>query len=87
MDENLAAMIVSLPLALEEFVRQRVATGQSKSADEVVCEGLRLLREQEAWKSEARKKIDQGWEEARSSQLLTPEQVRQELADRKALDV
>jgi putative addiction module CopG family antidote len=82
-DEKLIAMIVSLPSSLEEFVRQRVATGQSKSADEVVCEGLRLLREQETWKSEARTKIDEGWEESRSSQLLTPEQVQQELADRK----
>ena len=76
-------MNVSLPSSLEEFVRQRVSAGEFKSPDEVVCEGLRLLQDQQNWKSEARQKIDAGWEEPKSGQLLTPEEVRQELAVRK----
>jgi putative addiction module CopG family antidote len=76
-------MNVSLPTSLEEFVRERVTAGEFKSPDEVVCEGLRLLQDQERWKAEARQKIDAGWEEAKTGQLLTPEEVRQELAARK----
>ena len=78
------AMTVSLPALLEEFVRRKVVTGEFHSADEVVCEGLRLLQKQEAWKGEARQKIDVGWEQARSGQLRTPEQSREILAERKA---
>jgi len=44
---------------------------------------LRLLQDQENWKAEARQKIDTGWDQAKSGQLLTPEDVRQELAARK----
>jgi putative addiction module CopG family antidote len=81
--ENSRVMNVSLPSAMEEFVRQRVAAGQFQSPDEVVCEGLRLLKENEAWKADARQKIDLGWEEAKAGQLLTLEEVREELAARK----
>jgi antitoxin ParD1/3/4 len=38
---------VSLTPELEEFVRQRVATGRYQTASEVVREGLRLLENQE----------------------------------------
>ena len=77
-------MTVSLPTLLEEFVRRKVVAGEFHSADEVVCEGLRLLQEQEAWKGEARQKIDVGWKQAKSGQLHTPEQARENLAERKA---
>ncbi len=80
---NCQPMNVSLPSSLEEFVRQRVTAGEFKSPDEVVCEGLRLLQDQEHWKVDARQKINVGWEEAKSGQLLTPEEVRKELAVRK----
>jgi len=76
-------MNVSLPIPLEDFVRSKVAGGEFQSADEVVCEGLRLLQRQEQWKAEARSKIDLGWEQAKSGQLLTAEQVRNELTERK----
>jgi len=77
-------MTVSLPALLEEFVRRKVVAGEFHSADEVVCEGLRLLQEQEAWKGETRHKIDVGWEQAKSGQLRTPEQSREILVERKA---
>jgi len=76
-------MNVSLPLPLEEFIRQRVAAGEFQSPDEVVCEGLRLLQRRETWLLEAREKIDAGWQEAKVGQLLTPEQAREDLNRRK----
>ena len=36
-----------------------------------------------AWKADASRKIDEGWEEAKAGQLRTPEEVRQSLAARK----
>jgi len=40
-------MNVSLPQDLEHFATERVASGDFASVSEVVCSGLRLLREQE----------------------------------------
>jgi putative addiction module CopG family antidote len=75
-------MNVSLPMTLEDFVRRKVAAGEFESADEVVCEALHLLQDQEAWRADARRKIDEGWEQAKAGQLSTPEEVRQFLAAR-----
>jgi antitoxin ParD1/3/4 len=76
-------MNVSLPVILEDFVRRKVAAGQFQSADEVVCEALRLWQDQEAWRAEAGRKIDEGWQQAKAGQLRAPEEVRQSLAVRK----
>ena len=76
-------MNVSLPEPLKKFVERKVAAGEFQSADEVVCEGLRLLQQRETWNAEARHKIDLGWEQARSGQLSSPEEVAEHLAARK----
>jgi putative addiction module CopG family antidote len=76
-------MNVRLPTPLEDFVRSKVAAGKFQSVDDVICEGLRLLQKQEEWKAEARTKIDIGWEQAKAGELLDPEQVRNELVQRK----
>jgi putative addiction module CopG family antidote len=76
-------MNVSLPVTLEEFVNRKVAAGEFRSADEVVCEALRLLQDQGAWRADASAKIDEGWEEAKAGALRTPEEVRQSLNSRK----
>lgn len=76
-------MNVNLPTTLEEFIRRKVAAGKFESADAVVCEGLRLLQQQEEWKADARRKIDVGWEQAKSGQLRTPEEAQKNLAARK----
>ena len=76
-------MNVSLPATLEEFVRSKIAAGEFHSPDEVVCEGLRLLQQEAAWKADARHKIDSGWEQARAGRLLTPDEVRANLSVRK----
>ncbi len=76
-------MNVSLPMTLEDFVRRKVAAGEFQSADDVVCQALLLLQDQEAWRADASRKIDEGWEEAKAGQLRTPEEVRLSLAVRK----
>jgi putative addiction module CopG family antidote len=76
-------MTVSVPSSLEAFVRRKIAAGDFASADDVVGEALRLLERQEAWKADARQKIDLGWNQARTGQLSTPEEVRNNLASRK----
>jgi putative addiction module CopG family antidote len=76
-------MNVCLPVTLEDFVRRKVAAGEFQSTDEVVCEALRLLQDQEAWRADASRKIDEGWEEAKSGQLRSPKEVRRSLVARK----
>jgi len=80
---NTKAMNVILPTPLEEFARRKVAAGDFESVDEVVCEGLRLLQLREEWNCEARAKIDVGWDQAKSGQLLSSDEVRENLASRK----
>lgn len=38
---------ISLPSEMEELVNAKIQSGQYHSAGEVVCEGLRLLQEQD----------------------------------------
>jgi len=76
-------MNVSLPEPLKKFVERKVAAGEFLSADEVVCEGLRLLQRRETWNAEARHKIDLGWEQAQSGQFSSSEEIVESLAARK----
>jgi len=73
-------MNVTLTPALEEFVRRKVESGDFRSPDEVVFEGLRLLQQQdEQWNAEARAKIDEGWNQTKAGQLRSPEAIRENL--------
>jgi len=72
-----------LPPPLEDFVRRKVQSGEFPSAEDVLCEGLRLLQQREAWVGEARRKIDEGWAQAKSDKLRSPSEVVQNLAVRK----
>jgi antitoxin ParD1/3/4 len=57
-------MNVSLTPELESFVQQKLSSGMYHSASEIVREGLRLLKEQDALKElrllELRKEIQRG---------------------------
>jgi antitoxin ParD1/3/4 len=78
-------MNVTLKPAFEEYVRRKVESGDFRSADEVVSEGLRLLQQQEEHSlAEARSKIDEGWDQAKSGALRGPDEVRASLTARKA---
>jgi len=76
-------MNVRLPAPLEEFARRKVEQGDFESVEEVVCEALRLLQQQDEWNAEAAAKIEVGWNQAKSGQLRTSEQVRESLRFRK----
>jgi antitoxin ParD1/3/4 len=70
-------MNVSLPEAMEKFVRQKVATGDYETASEVVREGLRLLKQRdEVWKAEVRERIKQGMDSIRAGRTIPAEQVQ-----------
>ena len=77
-------MNVTLPPALEDFIRRKVAAGDFRSVDEMVAEGLRVLQQQDDdWAADARRKIDVGWAQAQAGQVRTPDEVRSSLAARK----
>lgn len=40
-------MSMSLPHDLQQFVEREIASGRYRSEEDLVCEGLRLLRERE----------------------------------------
>jgi len=66
-----------IPPEFAEFVENELASGNYHSAEEVVAEGLRLLREHKLY--ELRKEIDAGLE-----QIERGEGIR--LTDERALD-
>jgi antitoxin ParD1/3/4 len=79
---TVAKVNVSLPEKMEEFVRQKVATGDYETASEVVREGLRLLKQRdELWRAEVRTKIDQGLDSLRAAQSIPAEQVKTQMGE------
>ena len=48
----------TIPLEFQQFVQQELASGRYHSVEEVIADGLRLLREQKLY--ELRKDIDAG---------------------------
>ncbi len=61
-------MPVTIPLELEQFVQQEVASGNFQNPDEVVTEGLRLLRERKLF--ELRQDIDAGLAQIERGELI-----------------
>jgi antitoxin ParD1/3/4 len=62
---------VQLTPELEELVQSKVKSGRYNSASDVVGEALRLLKQRE----EIREHIEEGWQSAKSGELVDGEQV------------
>lgn len=85
-------MVNLLPPELQDFVRQELASGKYESEADVVCEGLRLLRERErrleALREELRpalEQLDRGEREPMDAEAIKAEGRRQ-LAERGKAD-
>jgi putative addiction module CopG family antidote len=69
------SMTVSLG-SMEEFVREKVAQGDYRSVEEVLCAGLRLLqRQDDAWKADVRQKIEEGLADVRAGRVVDGEEA------------
>ena len=70
---------VSLTPDLEQFVRDRIATGRYQTASEVIREGLRLLehqeREREAAFEALKAKLERGAAQAGRGELVDPDKL------------
>ena len=79
-------MKVLLSSELEELVNEKVESGLYASADEVIREGLRLLREQDELKrlrlEELRREIARGMEQVERDELLDGDEVLNALRQR-----
>ena len=79
---------VSLTAELEQFIAEKVQSGMYSTASEVVREGLRLLRQadadREAWRVEARAKVERGWEEAGRGEVVDGDEVFRKLNETSA---
>ena len=77
-------MTVTLTPESENFVRSKVASGEYQSADLLINEGLRVLAAREKWRGEVATKVDVGWEQAKTGEVLSPEEVKAAMAEHKA---
>jgi antitoxin ParD1/3/4 len=53
-------MTTAIPIELEQFVQQQLATGEYQSVDEVVCAGLKVLQEIKRRQEDFRKEVQIG---------------------------
>lgn len=72
-------MNVTISPECEEIVRNSLASGSFANAEQVVNEGLRALKAREEWRA----KIKQGLKDAEEGRLLTPKQVKENMARRR----
>lgn len=79
-------MNVSIGRELEDYIQQKVATGDYASASEVVREGLRLLKDRERSRDaeiEAiRKTIEEAWQQSETGPFLDGPAVMEEIRQR-----
>jgi antitoxin ParD1/3/4 len=59
----------------EAWVQERVDSGDYASSAEVIRAGLRLLKEEEAWRAEVRRKIAEGAADLRAGRVVDGEEV------------
>ena len=77
---------VSLTPHWARFVEKQVKSGKYQSASEVVRRGLSLIAEEaasfEAWRTEARRKIEEGYQHALRGELVPADDVMARLREK-----
>jgi putative addiction module CopG family antidote len=80
-------MTIRLKPELEALIQKDVEHGPYQSADEFVERAVQMLHEQEQWladnHADIAAKIEEGYASAERGDLLDPEQVRAQIAERK----
>ena len=80
-------MEIRLRPELEAAIRQDVQRGAYQTVDEYIEHAVSMLHEQEAWlaahRTEIESKINEGYAAAQRGELLSPEEVRARLGERK----
>ncbi len=76
-------MNVSLTPELESFVKEQVASGLYQSASDIVCEGLRRLREANAVRGMVDAKIDAALADVAAGRTYDGEEARALLRERR----
>ena len=82
---NFSGMDVTLSPDSEQFVRQKLQSGDFRSPNEIVNAGLRLLQERDAHLvTDVQQKIAVARAQLQAGNSLTPEELEKNLAARKA---
>jgi len=76
-------MNVSLPSELEKFVVESVATGRYASASEVVRTALRILEEDERWRTHMRETVQQGLKERAEGKMISKDEFLTDLSEQR----
>jgi putative addiction module CopG family antidote len=80
-------MEIRLSPELEAAVERGVASGRYANAEEYVGEAIELLKDREQWFGETleeqREKMEAAWQEAERGELMSMEDVRQEMEEMK----
>lgn len=63
----------------EDFIRQQLSAGNYRNADEIICDGLRLLEEKELHQKKLRAMIEEG---VNSGNYILAEEVFERLIAR-----
>ena len=75
-------MNISLPKALEAYVRKKVKSGQYSSASEVCRAGLRVMQSDELEIEEIRRKVQEGRDAIRAGRYITGEEFEKRMRKR-----
>ena len=78
-------MNVTLPAALESFVRRKVESGVYETAEDLLSDSVRQMQmRDEEWSREVAAKIDAGLDDVEAGRTLTGEQVADAMNEVKA---
>jgi len=78
-------MNVTLPPALENFVRQKVEAGVYENASDLVSDSVRQMQiRDEEWSNEVARKIDAGLEDVSAGRMLTRQSMVEAMNESKA---